>query len=207
MKLYYFETTNPRKVCAVAKYLDLPVEYVRVDLAQGEQKQSEYLAINPNGKVPALIDGDISLFESTAIMMHLAQRAESQLWPNARQQQVEALQWLAWDIAHFSRHASTVYFEHFIKNNFGFGEPDAAAVDEAVGFFRTFAAVLNSHLTGRSFLVGGNLTIADFGVASVISVARELQLTELPVAEFGEVSRWIDTLMDFPAWRDPWPQK
>ena len=58
MKLYYFETINGQKVCAVAKYLDAPVEYVHVDLAKGEHKTPAYLAINPNGKIPALVDGD-----------------------------------------------------------------------------------------------------------------------------------------------------
>jgi glutathione S-transferase len=52
MKLYYSDTTNPRKACAVARYLNSPVEFVHIDLAKGEHKTPDYLAINPNGKVP-----------------------------------------------------------------------------------------------------------------------------------------------------------
>ena len=74
MKLYYFETINPQKACAVARYLNSPVEFVRVDLAKGQHKSPDYLAINPNGKVPALVDGDTKLWESNAIMCHLAAR-------------------------------------------------------------------------------------------------------------------------------------
>ena len=71
MKLYYAETMNPRKVCALAKYLGLPVEFVRVDLRKGEQHTPDFLAVNPNGKVPVLVDGDLVLWESTAIMARL----------------------------------------------------------------------------------------------------------------------------------------
>ena len=59
MKLYYYETLNPQKACAVAKYLGSPVEFVRIDLAKGENRKPEYLALNPNGKVPTLTDGDV----------------------------------------------------------------------------------------------------------------------------------------------------
>ncbi len=91
MKLYYFETPNPRKPCAVAKYLESPVELVRIDLSKGEHQTPEYLAVNPNGKVPALLDGDLKLWESHAIMAHLAVQAGSDLWPSASQQQIEVL--------------------------------------------------------------------------------------------------------------------
>ena len=77
MKLFYSETLNPRKACAVAKYLGSPVEFVRVDLGKGEQRRPEFLAINPNGRVPALVDGDITLWEADAIMCHLARVAGS----------------------------------------------------------------------------------------------------------------------------------
>ncbi|MBV9636289.1 MAG: glutathione S-transferase N-terminal domain-containing protein, partial [Methylobacteriaceae bacterium] len=60
MKLHYFETLNPRKACAVAQYLRVPVEFVRIDLGRGEHKTPEFLALNPNGKVPVLRDGDLA---------------------------------------------------------------------------------------------------------------------------------------------------
>jgi glutathione S-transferase len=112
MKLYYFETSNPRKACAVARYLNSPVEFVRVDLMKGEHKSPDYLAVNPNGKVPALVDGNVRLWESTAIMIHLSNRAGSDLWPRDPARQADTVRWLVWDAAHFSRHASTLYFEN-----------------------------------------------------------------------------------------------
>ena len=77
MNLYYYETLNPRKACAVARYLNLPVEFVRVDLTRGEQKTPEFLALNPNGKVPVLRDGDWSVWEANAIMCYLSDEAKA----------------------------------------------------------------------------------------------------------------------------------
>jgi glutathione S-transferase len=91
MKLHYAETMNPRKACAVAKYLGSPVQYIRMDLSRGEHRTPEFLALNPNGKVPLLVDGDMQLWESTAIMAHLAVKAGSDLWPSDAARQVEVL--------------------------------------------------------------------------------------------------------------------
>ena len=87
MKLYYAETLNPRKACAVAKYLNSPVEYVRVELAKGAHKKPEYLAMNPNGKVPTLVvSEDFVIWEADAIMAYLARFAGSDLLPEGDKQ-------------------------------------------------------------------------------------------------------------------------
>lgn len=204
MKLYYFETPNGRKPCAVAKYLKVPVDYVHVDLGKGENKKAEYLAINPNGKIPALEDGDFKLFESHSIMAYLAHKAKSDLWPSDPIEQVKILQWLNWDTAHFSRHGGRMLWENFMKPHFGLGQTNQAEVEDALGFFKQFAAVLNAHLKGRSTIVGNKLTIADFGVASFLPTAKQ---AKLPLAEFPEIERWHDGLMEIPAWQNPWPQR
>lgn len=202
MKLYYAETMNPRKVCAVAKYLGSPVEFIRVDLSKGEHRAPAFLEQNPNGKVPLLVDGELRLWESTAIMAHLAVKAGSDLWPSDAASQVEVLRWLSWDMVHFSRHGSSLYFEHIIKPWAGLGEPNAAAVEEATGFFKRFAAVLDAHLATRDYLVGNQLSIADFGAGVLLPWAKEARL---PVAGFANIERWHERLMALPGWRDPFP--
>jgi glutathione S-transferase len=201
MKLYYFETPNARKACAVARYLDAPVEFVRVDLTKGEHKTPGFLAINPNGKVPALEDGDVRMWESAAIMAYLADKAGSSLWPKDARQ-IDVLRWISWDAMHFARHAGTLFFQRVIKPQFGLGDPDLAAIDEAIGFFRQFAGVLNSHLHGRDYLVGDSLTIADFSVAAFLPGAKAAQL---PLEDFSEIRRWYGQLEQLPAWQEPFP--
>jgi glutathione S-transferase len=201
MKLYYAELLNPRKACAVAKYLNAPVEFVHVDLRKGENRTPEFLALNPNGKVPVLETGGGSLWEANAIMCYLARVAGSDLWPDD-DRQVEVMRWLSWDSWHFTRHAGTLYFEHIVKPAFGMGNADRAVVEEATGFFRRFAAVLNEHLSGRAFLVGDALTIADFAVAITLPYA---QRARIPLAEFPEIERWHGRLSVVPGWLEPFP--
>ena len=202
MKLYYFETINGQKVCAVAKYLDAPVEYIHVDIAKGEQKSPAFLAINPNGKIPALVDGDTVLWESNAIMCHLARKAKSDLWPTDPVKQIEVLKWLSWNSEHFTRHAGTLYFNHVIKPKFGIGAPDEKAVEEAIGFAKQFVAVLDRELEGRTFLLGDHLTVADFAVSVTLPQAETIKL---PLEGFKNIARWKAQLQDIPAWREPFP--
>ena len=204
MKLYYAETPNPRKTCAVAKHLGLDLEYVFVDLGCGEHQTPDYLALNPNGKVPALQDGDVALFESAAIMIYLAQQAGSDLWATTPAEQVEIVKWLSWDLAHFSRHTGMLFYQNMIRPRFGLGDPDPAVVEESLGFFNRFAGVLDNHLSGRSHLVGNRLTVADFAVAAVLPLAVP---SKIPLGDFPEVSRWHDSLMALPAWADPFPER
>lgn len=203
MKLYYYETLNPQKACAVAKYLGSPVEFVHIDLAKGQNRAPEYLAVNPNGKVPALTDGDVKLWEADAIMGYLARSAGSDLLPND-ERIIDVMRWLSWASNHFTRHAGNLYFQHIIKPNFLKAEPDPAAVAEASGFLKQFAAVLDDHLKGRKYLVGDGLTIADFAVAVTLPHAEK---AKLPLAEFKEIARWHDRLNELPAWRQPFPAK
>jgi glutathione S-transferase len=204
VKLYYFESLNPRKACAVAKHLGSPVEYVRIDLGKGEHKLPGYLAVNPNGKVPALVDGEAKLWEANAIMAYLARAADSDLWPRDDSRQVELMRWLSWDAWHFTRHAATLVFQHIVKPRFLGAEPDQKAVEEATGFFRQFGAVLNEHLQGRRYILGETLTIADFAVAAALPRADQ---AKIPVREFSEIVRWHERLSELPAWREPFPTR
>lgn len=204
MKLYYFETPNGRKPCAVAKYLNLPVEYVHVNLRKGEQRQPEFLAINPNGKIPALADGELRLWESHSIMAYLSNKAGSDLWPRDALTQVQVLKWLNWDTAHFSRHAGRLLWENYMKTAFGLGNPVDSEIEEATNFFKQFAGVLNEHLKGNTYLVADRLTIADFGVASFLPTAAE---AKLPLDGMDQIKRWHDSMMELEAWREPWPRQ
>jgi glutathione S-transferase len=203
MKLYYAETLAPRKTCALAKYLDAPIEYVYVDLKKGEQHAPAYLAINPNAKVPAMQDGERNLWEADAIMCHMAERMGSDLWPRDARQ-IDVARWFSWNAHHFYPSGGALYFEHIIRPHFGLGSPDPVAVEQALGGFRKCAAVLNAHLDGRKWLVGDGMTVADFSVAVALPYAAR---ANLPLDEFPEVRRWHDQLNDIEAWREPFPAR
>jgi glutathione S-transferase len=200
-RLYYSETLNPRKACAVAKHLNSPVEFVHVQLSKGEHKTPEFAAMNPNMKVPVLDIGSRTIWESNAIACFLARFAGSDLWPED-ERQVEVMRWLHWDALHFLPVAGAFYFQFVIKPMFGIGEPDAAALEGQKAGFLKFGAVLNDHLRGRKFLAGDTLTIADFAVGITLPYAK---IAHIPIAGFPEIERWHDRLNELPAWREPFP--
>ncbi len=200
MKLYYDDVLAPRRACAVARYLQSPVEFVRVDLGKGEHRTPEYLALNPNGKVPTLVDGDFVLWEADAIMVHLAARCDSDLWPQDRRQ-IEVVRWLSWNLQHFNPYTGTLYFEYIIRPRYGLGDPDKQAIEQATGNFRIFAAVLDAHLARHRWLAGETLTLADFSMASSLPFA---EAAHIPLHEFSAIARWHEQLCELDAWRHPY---
>ncbi len=201
MKLFYAETLNPRKACAAARYMNAPVEFVLVDVGRGEHKRPDFLALNPNGRVPVLQHNGGTLWESNAIMCHLSDVTGAGLWPHDARQ-VEVLRWLSWDAAHFTRHGGTLYFEHLIKRALGMGAPDADVVKSATAFFEASAQVLEAHLRDRRFLVGETLSVADFATAVALPYAKEARI---PLEGFPAIRRWHERLNDLAAWREPFP--
>lgn len=203
MKLYYYLTPNARKACAVAKHLGLNTEYKFVDLGKGEQRSPEFLAVNPNGRIPALVDDGKVVWEANAIMFYLARKAGSDMWPRD-EREVDIIRWLSWDQAHFTRYTNTLFFEGVVKPQIGMGEPNQDVLKEAVQNFRNNAPVLETHLAGKSWVVGNALTVADIALASHLP---EAPLSGVPLAEFPNIERWHQRLSELPAWAEPFPKQ
>lgn len=204
MKLYYAETMMPRKPCFVAKTLDLPVDYVWVNLGKGEHKSPAFRAINPAGKVPALTDGDVSLFEADAIAMYMAIKARSDLWPTDPLRQVEVQRWLSFAAHELNPQTGALYFEHVIKSYYKLGPVDAEAEASALKGVRRFFGVLDKRLADSRFLAGDTVTLADVSVGVTLPWAEEARI---PVNEFANVRRWNDDLNRLKGWLDPWPAR
>lgn len=203
MQLYYCDILSSWRACAVARHLKAPVTYRYLDLAKGDQKALDYLAINPNGKVPTLVNGSKILWEADAIICYLSDAMDAGLWPHD-DRQIEILRWFSWNMQHFTRAGGALYFEYIVKKRFDIGAPDPAAVDQALTEFRRYAAVLNDHLMDRTWLVGDSLTVADFSVAMTFPFARD---ANLPLDEFPAVRRWNDRLNEIESWREPYPPR
>lgn len=201
MKLYWSDVLAPRKTCAVAKYLQSPVDYSYLDLGRGEHRTAEYLSLNPNGKVPTLVDGARVLWEADAIMCHLAARCDSELWPQD-DRQIDVIRWLSWNAQHFTAHAGTLYFEYIIKPRFGLGDVNQAETKRASEEWRRHAAILDRHLEDRRWLVGNGITVADFALAVTLPFAER---AHIPLGEFPAITRWHQRLNELDAWREPFP--
>ena len=204
MKLYGLPASpNTWKVLAVAAHLGLPLEVVVVDLGRGEQRGPDYLALNPTGRTPTLVDGDFVLWESTAIMQYLASLKPNALWPKESKAQADAMRWLSWSLQHWGPSAcEPLLFERFVKAVFNMGPPDGAVVARAIETLHREAAVLDGHLSSRRYLVGDDLTLADFSVAAPLVYASH---AEFPLAGYPHLREWSARILALPAWRETAP--
>ncbi len=198
---YYYHPGSPncRKVSAVIEMLGVDAKYEFVDLPKGKQAQPEFLAINPAGMVPVLVDGKTTVLESNCILIYLAEKVGSDLWP--ADSHLEILRWMFWEQSHFMYAAGTVFYQKLLKPLLG-QEPDEARVEEGVAKFRRHARALDDHLKGREWLVGEAMTLADLAVAAQLTYAKA---TDLPMDEFPEIQRWYSSIEELPAWKATHP--
>jgi glutathione S-transferase len=203
MKIYWIKTQAPRRVLALVKHLGLEVECVEKNLMTGEMQMPDYFALNPNMKAPTLVDGDLVLWEASAVMAHLCIKAGSDMWPaHSPAEQVQVLRWLSWNDCHWVTAVGPYYFEYIVKSTFNMGEPDTALLQNKGENLRRYAKVLDGCLEGRSYVACDRLTIADFQLASMVTYWRE---SKMPLEEFPNIISWVDRLTAIPAWADPWP--
>ena len=128
-------------------------ELRQVAFAEGETRRNTHLQINPNGKVPVLVDGDQTLVESLAINLHLAKNYAPQLWPTGRYADSDAYQWLAWAMGELEG-------PHDAANRTETGI-DAAALDTSLEFLRR-------RLANRAYIHGEEFTVTDLNTAAVL---------------------------------------
>ncbi len=200
MKLYHHPLSpNVRRVRITAAVLGLELDEQLVDFAKGEHKTPAFLALNPNGALPVLVDGDFALSESRAIMQYLAsKKPEAGLLPRDERGRADVTRWQFWDAAHWSPALAAVAFERVIKPMMNMGAPDAAKVEENLKSFQRWGAVLDGHLAGTSYVVGSTLTIADISLASSLMYAKQ---SEVPVAQFGNVEAWFGRIAALDGWK------
>ncbi len=204
MKLYGFpRSPNTWKVRAVAAHLGIPLEFEDVDLSKGASHTPDYLALNPTGRTPTLVDGDFKLWESTAIMQYLASQKPNSLWPDDATTRADIMRWQSWSLAHFGKEGcEPLLFQRVVKQVFNLGPPDEAIIAQSLECFDRDATVLDAHLAKQPYLVGKEVTLADFSVAAILFYAER---ASLPVAPYTHVKDWLARVSALPCWRETAP--
>ena len=150
-----------------------------------------------------LVDGDFTLWESTAIMQYLASRTPNALWPNDARMRADIMRWQSWQLQHWSKEAcEPLIFERLVKKILNLGAPDAAVVAKGTESFNHEARVLDAQLAKQPCLVGKEPTLADFSVVAPLFYAKE---AELPLAPYPHIRDWFDRVSGLPAWRETAP--
>ena len=206
MKLYGFPPSpNTWKVRALAAHLGVPLELEFIDLSKGAQYAPAYLALNPTGRTPTLVDGDFKLWESNAILQYIAGKSANSLWPNDDGKKcADIARWQFWQLAHWGAEAcQPLTFQRLVKKILNLGPPDEAAIAKGIEAFNKEAKMLDVHLAKQPYLVGKDLTIADFAVAAPLLYAKE---AEMPLGSYANLRGWFDRVAALPCWRETAPQ-
>lgn len=206
MKLYYHPASpNGRRAIVTLRYLGIEAEEIVVDFQRGDLAKPEYIKLNPNQKIPTLVDGDFVLWESNAIMQYLAtKKPEAGLLPKDERGRADVLRWQFWNLAHFAPAAGTFNWENLLKQVFGAGEPDAAKLVQAEKDLARFGAVLESQLASRRYVCGDQLTIADLSLACALMYRVAARV---PLEPFPHVRAWIESIEALDAWRSTQPKQ
>ena len=190
IKLYFFPTTNPLKVALYLEETGTPYEIVPVEIRKGEQFDPAFLALNPNAKTPVLVDGNARLFDSTAILLHLAEKTRAFLGCDTVSARGELLS-VATGIGPFSGQA--VYFRQFV--------PDEASSDAAKRY--AFEAerhwsIVEQRLAHSGYMVGGEYTLADIALWPWARALPRI-LGEGAWTRFPHIKRFVERIDARPA--------
>lgn len=205
MKLYHAPFShNCFRVRVVINHLDLDVELHEVDLT-GDPHQHEALkAINPNAMVPALVAGNLRLWESNAINQYLCDlHGNTELWPADIALRADISRWQCWQLAHWGPILDTLIWENFIKPMLGRGEPDQARLVDALNRLQCFGNMLENHLQHRTWLAGDHPTLAELAVAAPLIHAHG---ANIPLFDFPQIDNWFERLQQLPAWQQALPK-
>jgi glutathione S-transferase len=179
MKLYEFAPTRSIRARWTLQELGVDFEAVTVNLSAGEHRTPEFLRINPAAKLPALVDGDLVLTESVAIVLYLAEKyPHKKLLPAAPRERAELYRWLLFTATELEQPLWRI-----ARNTFLYPEEERQPkdVELAKREFKQMAAVMESHMKGREFVVGDTVTVGDFVLAYTLDWAHmESLLDEYP---------------------------
>ena len=196
INLYYWPTPNGKKISILLEELGVPYQIQWVDMSKGEQFKAEFLVISPNNRIPAIVDhaptdggASVSIFESGAILLYLAQKY-GRFYSNDLRQQQEINQWLFWQMGGLGPMAGQAHhFRHYTPEQVPYG------IERYTNECNRLYGVLNHRLADREFIAG------DYSIADMASwpwiLLYERQGQDL--AQFPHLKHWLDTIQARPA--------
>ncbi len=193
---YWHPMSNATPVASALAELDIPHQRIKVDIKAGEQHRPEFLALNPNGKVPTLTVDGAPMFETLAIQLWLGERygVERGLWPAAgTPERLLAMSWCAWAYVSYGAVVSRLHLATHHAD-----APDSAGVEKVLSHADELLAVLDGHLSRQPWMLGAAYSLADLVVGSVIGYSVFLGAR---VASHPHVRAWLDRVQARPAMR------
>ena len=197
MKLYYFPSPNPQKVRFALLELGLDCGIVPIDLTKGEQRKADFVALNPFGRVPVLTDGDLTLWESHAILSYLGDKT-SKLWPTSAAGRADALRWLFYLSAHLSPPTTDMAFNRIAAKLLGL-PVDEAAIERGEKALPEVIKVLEGQLAKAKWILGREFSLVDCGYGPVLNVLEKAGFSFGP---FPKVAAYLEEIRERGAWKE-----
>jgi len=194
LRIYGIARTRAFRVLWVAKELKLDYEHLPVEIGDAGARTPEFLAINPNGRLPVIVDDGFVLFESLAITLYLAKKhANGTLYPGTLEAEARAWQWSLWAVTEVDRGVN-IWSLHAVR--LPPAERDERKRDEALDVLKAPFRVLDAALAKEPYLLGDAFTVADLNVAAVISRAVDMDLSAV-----SNLKAWLTRCLERPAAR------
>lgn len=194
---YYAPRSSASRIRWSLAELDVPHEAVRLDLGAGDQKKPEFLALNPNGKVPTIVIDGTPMFEAIAIQIALGERygVEKGLWPAlGSPEHLQALTWLLWGQVTF---AAVLY--RYMMNTSEWTpkeQHNAAQAESAMTEVHNLLRILDARLTGRAYVTGESFTLTDLDLAAMLGWG--LMVAKVDVSPYANVQAWLGRIQERP---------
>ena len=205
MRLYYDPiTVNCRKVVAGLDLIGASYDEERLDYFAGEHKQAAFVKINPNAELPALVDDDLALWESNAILVYAAEKLGNRIaYPDDPKIRADITRWLLWETGKWFGACYVYLVENVVKPILD-DKPDNAVLDAHAPTFHARAAILEAALEGRDWLSAEHATIADIAVAAPMHLHG---VQKLPLENYPNIQAWIARVEALSCWQksDPVP--
>lgn len=195
---------NARKAHWALEELALPYEYHVVNLPKGEHKKAEFLSLNPAGRIPVLVDGDIKVSESNAIVLYLAEEyGRGKILPDDKKARGQLLQWMFWQTSDGSTALSRPWYLRVVAPMMMQQPVDEAAIAQAIGNTVAPLRFLDAALGSSAFLAGADFSAADICAAEAVALA---QIGGVDLAPYPNLSRWLSAVSSRPAFAKTRPQ-
>lgn len=191
LKIYGIARTRAFRALWIAKEVGVEFDHYPIEIGDTGAKTPEFLAMNPNGRLPVIVDGDFVLFESLAITMYLAKKHSlGKLYPSALQDEAKTWQWTSWALTEVDRGVN-IWSLHAVR--LPPAERDAAKREEALKVVAKPFKILDTAVSKQPYLLGNDFTVADLNVAAVISRAIEMDLSAVP-----SLKAWLERCLARP---------
>ncbi len=195
LRIYGIARTRAFRALWIAKEVGLDYEHLPIEIGDAGARSPEFLQLNPNGRLPFIVDGEFVLFESLAIALYLAKKhAYGRLYPATLEDEAKAWQWSFWAIAEVDRGVN-IWSLHAVR--LPEADRDAGKRDEALKVLVAPFKVLDAAVTKQPYLLGSDFTVADLNVAAVISRAIDMDLSAVP-----HLKAWLTRCLERPAARE-----